>query len=66
MELQASRHVWSHLPPSEQGEVAEEIARILTEETEHERIDQSLAGTLETSCGRLSEAIGSEAGALES
>jgi hypothetical protein len=49
MQPRTSRDVWGSLSPSEQSDVAEEIVVILTEELEHERIDQGLADSLTTS-----------------
>lgn len=65
MQPNASLDVWSHLSPSERNEVTEQIVRILTEELEHERIDQRPADALETPGGGLPETIRSEAGAGE-
>ena len=66
MQLQTSRDVWGRLSPSEASDVAEQIAQLLTEELEHERIDQGITYSLETPCGRLPEAIRPQAGARES
>ena len=56
-----SLEVWNHLPPNERSTVAEEVARILTEELENEWIQQDLTDSLESPSELVREAIRSEA-----
>jgi hypothetical protein len=57
MQLPEQFDVWNQLAPSERAAVAEEIAHILSEEVEHERLYQDPARALETPRGGLLETV---------
>ncbi len=60
-----SRDVWDQLPASDRSTVVDEIARILMEELENERIHQNSLHTSESPSRCLFETVGPEAGAPE-